>query len=110
MCGTLENYAIENGVDKTMFFTLLIKFGLTRSQLEGDIQNFSAGQKKKVMLAKSLCEDADLYVWDEPLNYVDIISRMQIEKVLKNTNLTMIFVEHDMAFVENVANKVVELS
>ena len=110
LCGTLENYAIENGVDKTMFFTLLIKFGLTRSQLEGDIQNFSAGQKKKVMLAKSLCEDADLYVWDEPLNYVDIISRMQIEKVLKNTNLTMIFVEHDMAFVENVANKVVELS
>ncbi len=110
LSGTLENYAIQNGVDKTMFFTLLIKFGLTRSQLEGDISNFSAGQKKKVMLAKSLCENADLYVWDEPLNYVDIISRMQIEKVLNNTNLTIIFVEHDMAFVENVANKIVELS
>ncbi len=107
-CG-LEQYAVNNGIDKTMFFTLLIKFGFRREQLEGNISNFSAGQKKKVILSKSLCEQADLYIWDEPLNYIDVISRMQIEEVLKNTNLTIVFVEHDMAFKENVATKVVEL-
>ncbi|MFR7742625.1 MAG: ATP-binding cassette domain-containing protein [Acutalibacteraceae bacterium] len=44
--------------------------------------DFSAGQKKKVLLARSLCEPSHLLVWDEPLNYVDVLSRMQIEDLL----------------------------
>ena len=41
-----------------------------RVQFEKDISEFSAGQKKKILIAKSLCERAHLYVWDEPLNYM----------------------------------------
>jgi len=41
-----------------------------RVQFEKDMKDFSAGQKKKVLIAKSLCEPAHLYVWDEPLNYI----------------------------------------
>lgn len=107
--GTLSDFATFYGVDKTYLYTLLIKFGLTRKQLEGNIRDFSAGQKKKVLLAKSLCENADLYIWDEPLNFVDIISRMQIEQVLKQSDITIIFVEHDISFVDNVATKVVNM-
>ena len=36
------------------------------------MEAFSAGQKKKVLLAASLCQPAHLYVWDEPLNFVDL--------------------------------------
>ena len=36
--------------------------------------DYSAGQKKKVLLARSLCESAHLYLWDEPLNYIDVLS------------------------------------
>ena len=43
---------------------------------------FSEGQKKKTLIAKSLCERAHLYIWDEPLNYIDIYSRLQIEELL----------------------------
>ncbi len=84
---------------------MLIKLGFDRKQFESAIDGFSAGQKKKVLIAKSLCEEANLYIWDEPLNYIDVISRIQIEDLLKNSNATMLFVEHDAAFVKNLATK-----
>ena len=46
-----------------------------------------------------------MYLWDEPLNYIDVISRMQIEDLILNYNPTMIFVEHDETFSEKVATK-----
>lgn len=61
------------------------------------------------MLAKSLCDRAHLYIWDEPLNYIDVISRIQIEEVICEYRPTMLFVEHDAAFVKNTANKIINL-
>lgn len=58
-----------------------------------------------MLIAKSLCESAHLYVWDEPLNFIDVVSRMQIEELLRESGASMIFVEHDAAFVENVATR-----
>ena len=79
---------------------------LSRTEtFEKKMEDFSAGQKKKVLIAKSLCEQAHLYVWDEPLNYVDIYSRMQIENLIKKFSPIMIFVEHDLAFRNNVATR-----
>ena len=74
------------------------------------MEDFSAGQKKKVLIAKSLCEQAHLYVWDEPLNYVDIYSRMQIENLIKKFSPIMIFVEHDLAFRKNVATRSIRMT
>ncbi len=70
---------------------------------EEDVSTYSQGQKKKIMIARSLCQRAHLYVWDEPLNYLDIYARMQIERLLVEFAPTMIFVEHDEAFVNGVA-------
>ena len=69
----------------------------------------SAGQKKKVLLAASICEPRHLHIWDEPMNYIDVISRMQIEDLLTEFAPTILFVEHDKAFCDNVATKIVEL-
>lgn len=79
-------------------------------QMEKDLPGLSAGQKKKVLLAKSICEPKHLHIWDEPMNYIDVISRMQIEELLLSFQPTILFVEHDRAFCENVATKVVELA
>jgi len=73
------------------------------------MRDFSGGQKKKVLIARSLCERAHLLVWDEPLNYIDVISRIQIENLLLEYTPTILFVEHDRAFCDNIATKVVEL-
>ena len=72
-------------------------------------RDFSDGQRKKVLIAKSLCEQAHLYVWDEPLNFMDVYSRMQLEQLIKEFSPTMIFVEHDQAFRDTIATKIVRL-
>jgi lincosamide and streptogramin A transport system ATP-binding/permease protein len=61
------------------------------------------------MLALSLCEQADIFLWDEPLNYIDVYMRKEIERLIKNSDVTMLFVEHDRAFVEAVADEVFEM-
>ena len=81
----------------------------SRVQFEKDMASFSSGQKKKVLLAKSLCEKAHLYVWDEPLNFIDIYTRMQIEQLIGASAPAMLFVEHDAAFRRAVATQTVHL-
>lgn len=109
LCGTLKDYAAENGVDESLLKTVLSRMGCEKAQFEKDISDFSDGQKKKTLIAKSLCEHAHLYVWDEPLNFIDVYSRMQIEAVLCEFDPTMIFVEHDRAFRQKIATRVIEL-
>ena len=48
-------------------------------------------------------------MWDEPLNFIDVYSRMQIEALLLEFAPTMVFVEHDGVFRERIATKVVTL-
>lgn len=83
--------------------------GLLQSDFDTNIQDMSEGQKKKVVIAKSISEQANIYIWDEPLNYIDILTREQIEDVILNCNPTIIFVEHDEKFIEKVATKIINL-
>jgi len=107
--GNLTDYAEECGIDESLFKAILRKLDFSRVQFEKDMSDFSSGQKKKALLARSLCERAHLYIWDEPLNFVDVFSRMQIERLLRAYRPAMLFVEHDAAFVGNIATGEVEL-
>ena len=107
--GNLSEYADKYCIDESLFKLMLRKLDFSKEQFEKSIEDFSGGQKKKVLLAKSLCERAHLYIWDEPLNFIDVISRMQIEKLINEHELTILFVEHDKAFCENVATKTIKL-
>ena len=108
--GSLSEFAEANRIDESLFKAILRKMDFSRIQFEKKMEDFSAGQKKKVLIAKSLCEQAHLYVWDEPLNYIDIYSRMQIENLIREFSPTMIFVEHDLAFRNNMATKNIRLA
>ena len=88
---------------------MLVEMGLLQSDFDTNIQDMSEGQKKKVLIAKSISEQANIYIWDEPLNYIDILTREQIEDVILNCNPTIIFVEHDEKFIEKVATKIINL-
>lgn len=105
--GKLSEFAKNNHLEESLFKAVLRQMDLERIQFDKDIREFSAGQKKKVLLAKSLCEQAHLYVWDEPLNYIDIYTRMQIETLILAFSPTMIFVEHDRAFREHIATRTI---
>lgn len=107
--GTPLQYAERYGVDVTRFLTILRKFGFERVQFEKQIRDLSEGQKKKLLLARSLCESAHLYVWDEPLNYLDLYARMQVEDLLLRAQPTLLFVEHDRVFCRRIATALLPL-
>ena len=96
-------------MEESLFCALLRQLDLERAQFAKPVETFSEGQKKKILLAASLLTPAHLYIWDEPLNYIDVFSRMQIEEVITMCNPTMLIVEHDSQFREKIATKVVDL-
>ena len=108
--GSLRDLASVRGLDWTQFLTMLRQLDFPRSHLDRDLQSLSEGQRKKALLGASLCEQAHLYVWDEPLNYVDLYTRMQIEELVLKARPTLLIVEHDLAFVEAVATKRIRLT
>ena len=107
--GSISEYAKHNGIDESLFLAMLAKLDVPKSQMEKDMASLSAGQKKKVLIARSICEPAHLHIWDEPMNYIDVISRMQIESLLLEYKPTILFVEHDKTFCERIATKVLQL-
>ena len=88
---------------------MLAKLDVSKEQMEKDMSALSAGQKKKVLLARSICQPNHLHIWDEPMNYIDVISRMQIEELFLTFQPTILFVEHDKTFCDRIATKVVRL-
>jgi lincosamide and streptogramin A transport system ATP-binding/permease protein len=109
LTGNLKDFALNYGLDETIFKTVLRQLDFSRVQFEKDIRDFSGGQKKKVLLAKSLAEPAHVFLWDEPLNFVDVFSRVQIEELILKYQPTMVFVEHDRMFVDKIATEIVRL-
>lgn len=109
LSGSLDDYARKYGVDETLFRAVLDKFGFDKKDFFSDISAMSAGQKKKASLARSLCEQAHLYIWDEPLNYIDVLSRGQIEELILAFRPTLLFVEHDKTFRLRIASRIVSL-
>ncbi len=107
--GNLRDFIEHRRLDESLYRAMLHKLGFTGREIGTDMADYSAGQKKKILLAASLCDRSHLYLWDEPLNYIDVISRMQIEKLLVESEATIVFVEHDEAFLNAVATKRVEL-
>ena len=109
LIGNLNEYIQKQDIDETLFKTILRKLDFSIELFEMDMKNYSNGQKKKVLIAASLSKPAHLFIWDEPINYIDVISRIQIEEIIKKSTLTLILVEHDRRFVEDVANKIIQL-
>ena len=107
--GSLRAYARTAQIDDSLFLTILRKLDFSRLQFEKDMADFSAGQKKKVLLAASLAKPAHLLIWDEPLNYIDILSRSQLEEAILRDRPAMVFVEHDLLFTQRVATHTVRL-
>ncbi len=61
--GDIYEYAKSNSIDPTLFMTILFKLGFDRIDFDSDISSLSFGQKKKILIAKSLCEKAHLYIY-----------------------------------------------
>lgn len=107
--GDFSSFIQTHGMDETLFKTILRKLDFKREHFEHRLNELSVGQQKKVLLAMSLSQQAHLYLWDEPLNYIDVLSRIQIEKLLQQYHPTIVLVEHDAAFIEKTATRMMHL-
>ncbi len=107
--GFLKDYCELKGLDYTLLLSLLRQLDFERVQFTKPMEQYSEGQKKKVLIALSLLTPAHLYIWDEPLNYIDVFTRMQIEKLIETYEPTMLLVEHDVRFKEKIATKTISI-
>ena len=107
--GSLRDRLLHAGLDESRFRQIMAALGVRGRVLDGCIEDMSHGQQKKIDLARTFVTSADLLLWDEPLNFIDIDAREQIEEVLLRDGPTVVFVEHDMTFVERVATQIIRL-
>ena len=107
--GSVSDFIRESSVDETLFKAILRNMDFTRDLFDRPIHHMSQGQKKKLLLARSLCIPAHLYVWDEPMNYIDVLSRVQLEGLLLEYAPTLLLVEHDAVFLHRVCTRVINL-
>lgn len=109
LSGSLKKFCETRGLNESLFLAVLRQLDLGREQFVKNMEDFSEGQKKKVLIAASLITPAHLYIWDEPLNFIDVFSRMQIEKLILQYQPTMLLVEHDIRFQEKVGTDIVRV-
>lgn len=108
--GSMADFIARSQVDETLFKAIVRNMDFTRDLFDRPLERMSQGQKKKLLLARSLCIPAHVYIWDEPLNYIDVLSRVQLEELLLDYAPTMLLVEHDQVFLDRVCTGTLALA
>ena len=106
---TVMSYALEGSAQTDwMVQSNLNKLGITQYDMK--IDQLSGGQKRKVAMAKILTEDIDFLLLDEPTNHLDGEMITWLEGYLKSFKGTILMVTHDRYFLDQVTNKILEIS
>ena len=88
--------------------TVLNNLGITEH--DALIEHLSGGQKKRVALARTLVNPADVLILDEPTNHIDNEMAAWLEDYLNRFRGVVIMVTHDRYFLDRVTNKILEIS
>ncbi len=105
-----ENYKLpEQTAMLEQLLSFCDMFDLPEGFLERPLETYSSGELKKVDIARAFSEEHDVIFLDEPLNYMDVFFREQLEKAILKYKPTIVFVEHDGRFGRNVSNRMIEM-
>lgn len=100
----LDEGNIEGKTEK-----VLLGLGFRSDQLNDDIKTLSGGWKMRIELAKLLLTQPDLLLLDEPTNHLDIESIIWLENYLITYPGVIILISHDVQFLNNTINRVIEI-
>ena len=89
--------------------TILNMFGFQENVWNRKISTFSGGEKSRMAFSKLLLLNPEILILDEPTNHLDIVTIEWLEDYLKSYQGAILFVSHDKAFINNIANKILEL-
>ncbi|MEM9777536.1 MAG: ABC-F family ATP-binding cassette domain-containing protein, partial [Chloroflexota bacterium] len=87
--------------------SVLTNLGITH--FNHKVKTLSGGQKRRVAIAQALLDPGELLILDEPTNHIDADTVAWLESFLGNLKSAVLMVTHDRYFLENVANRIVEL-
>lgn len=74
------------------------------------VGHLSGGERRRVALCRFLMSHPDLLVLDEPTNHLDAETIQWLEGFIQDYQGTILLVTHDRYFLDNVANRMVEIS
>ncbi|MFK7804763.1 MAG: ABC-F family ATP-binding cassette domain-containing protein [Anaerolineae bacterium] len=92
---------------ETQAKTVLSHLGIT--EFGKPVGELSGGQKRRVAIARAMLDPGDVLILDEPTNHIDADTVAWLEKYLGGLQAAILMVTHDRYFLENVANRIVEL-
>ena len=105
----IRSYAFEKGEGEDwQVESNLTELGIT--DLDQKIEHLSGGQKRRVVLAKTLAGDFDVLLLDEPTNHLDGAMITWLEEYLQGYRGTILMVTHDRYFLDRVTNRILEIS
>lgn len=105
----IRSYALENGNGESwQVESNLLELGIT--DFDQKISHLSGGQKRRIVLAKTLAEDFDALLLDEPTNHLDEEMINWLEEYLRGYRGTILMVTHDRYFLDRVTNRILEIS
>jgi ATP-binding cassette subfamily F protein 3 len=99
-----EGYSAERDLR-----TVLLRMGFTEEEFDKPTSALSGGEKTRLALARMLLEEPDLLILDEPTNHLDLQATEWLEGWLRQYHGAVLLVSHDRAFLENTADRVLEM-
>jgi oligopeptide/dipeptide ABC transporter ATP-binding protein len=92
---------------------LLQTVGLRGEHAQRYPHEFSGGQRQRIAIARALAVDPDFIVADEPVSALDVSIQAQVLNLLQDLRrrlgLTILFIAHDLAVVEYIADRIIVL-
>lgn len=107
--GDGTDQVIQSDGSPTHVISYLKKFLFDEEEIHRPIRTFSGGERNRLQLAFNLKNSADIWIFDEPTNDLDLETLVILERTLKNFKGSLILISHDRTFLKNVTNRLIYL-